>query len=866
MQMTTKKRIKPLSIFMAFILLLLTVAFGFLQMRQRIAKLNEETVEEIGFTYLSSLTLETINHSQTYFEGRFDILQQILSASLNQAETPEQFKKMIQDGITSGSPYIALLTTDGEREVLRGDPDVAPYDIVNFEKALEQGNDKVVLTIDGSDERMLEMILMADFRVGDTAYCALLCDIPSDTLNDLLSLSYNDEEMVYSFVVRKQDSGFVIRNDDAVMENYYTRIRNRYQTYNGKTPEDYIAEIGMAMQNDQTYQAVFLIDGEKRMLFARRFHYSDWYLITFMQFSEMEELLSANNQKSSQVFMSCFGLFCVIFLIVFILFVAYSYQRMHEQERLKNEAVTANQAKSEFLSNMSHDIRTPMNIIIGMTDIARSSMDDPKKVEECLNKITRSSRHLLSLINDVLDMSKIESGKMTLSEIQVSLRESLENIVSILQPQIKGKNQQFDIYVRDICCEEIYCDNLRLNQVLINLLSNAVKYTQEGGSVSLSLSQEASPYGSSYVRNHFYVRDNGIGMTKEFISVLFDSFVREDKERVTKEEGTGLGLAITKHIVDMMGGTIDVTSEPGKGSEFHVVLDFKRAAMNVADMTLQGLNILVVDDDPDLCQSAVYTLTELGAQAQSAASGKSAVELICGDASRFDIVLMDLQMPDMNGIEATRQIRKHTSTGIPVIIISAYDWADFEQEAENAGVNGFIAKPLFKSTLFYRIRQITDGKKEEMPETSAAPAFAGERILIAEDNELNSEIATVILTNAGLRVECSENGKRCTELFEASPIGYYRAILMDIRMPVMNGYEATAAIRAMDREDADLPIIAMTADAFSEDVARAKACGMNGHIAKPLDTNALFYLLKRELERSAPEDAPSPDDTPSKIT
>ncbi len=852
--MKKNKRMHPLPVFLAFILLILTVVFGFLQMRQRTAQLNEQTVEDIGMAYLSALTAETVSHSQTYFEGRFDILRQVLETSLNQSESPEEVKKMIADGITSGARYVALLTADGQREVLRGDPEIRPYDTDSFHEQLEGGANKIVLTTNGDEERLVEMVLASSFTIGGTDYSALLCDISTSTLNDILNLSYNEEAMVYSFVIRKQDGSFVIRNEDAVSESYYTRIRSRYQDYEGKTAEDYVNEIGTAMQNGETYQSVFLIDGEKRMLFARKFYYADWYLVSFMRFSQMQEILSANHQQSSLVFINCFTLLCVVFLITFILFAIYSYQHMRELERLKNEAIAANQSKSEFLSNMSHDIRTPMNIIIGMTDIARSSIDDQKKVEECLNKITKSSRHLLALINDVLDMSKIESGKMTLSEVQVSLRESLENIVSIMQPHIKGKNQQFDIYVQNICCETICCDNLRLNQILINLLSNAAKYTQEGGSISLTLSQETSPYGSAYVRNHFYVRDNGIGMTKEFIAVLYDSFVREDKDRVTKEEGTGLGLAITKHIVDMMNGTIDVKSEPGKGSEFHVILDFKRGEMQEVDMTLQGMKVLVVDDDPDLCESAVFALSEIGADAQFVTNGAQALELICEKSEHFDILLIDLQMPGMNGVEITRQIREHSHEEIPVIIISAYDWLEFEQEARSAGADGFITKPLFRSTLFHSITQTVEQKPSEQQETAVSPQFSNERILIAEDNELNSEIATVILNNAGLTVECAENGKICTEMFAASPVGYYRAILMDIRMPIMNGYEATETIRAMDREDADIPIIAMTADAFSEDVAKAAKCGMNGHIAKPLDMNALFYLLKREMERSAREE------------
>lgn len=498
---------------------------------------------------------------------------------------------------------------------------------------------------------------------------------------------------------------------------------------------------------------------------------------------------------------------------------------------------------------MSHDIRTPMNAIVGMTDIARSNINDKEKVDICLQKITRSSRHLLSLINDVLDMSKIESGKMTLSMVQISFRESIENIVSVIQPQIKSKHHNFDIYINNIISENVYCDNLRLNQVLINLLSNAVKYTQSGGEISLSLSQEESPKGTEYVRNHIIVKDNGIGMTQDFIKVIFDNFVREDKKRVSKEEGTGLGMAITKHIIDVMGGTIDVKSVPDKGSEFHVVLDLKKGDTDVNNMNLDGLKVLVADDDEELCISVMQSLKEIGTEAEYVTDGMQAVEIIKNNPDKFDVILVDWRMPDMNGVEIAKKIREYTTSDIPVILISAYDLTEIEEEAKDAGINGFIPKPLFKSTLFFGIKQHIENESQLEIYNEKSPEFNGERILLAEDNELNSEIAIDILTEAGLVVDWAENGQLCVEMFNNSETGYYSAVLMDIRMPVMNGYEATQNIRALERSDSDIPIIAMTADAFAEDIAKAKECGMNGHIAKPIDVNALFYLLNRELKK-----------------
>ena len=497
---------------------------------------------------------------------------------------------------------------------------------------------------------------------------------------------------------------------------------------------------------------------------------------------------------------------------------------------------------------MSHDIRTPMNVIIGMTDIAIANIDDKQRVQESLSKIARSSHHLLSLINDVLDMSKIESSKMTLSMVQISFRENIENVVTMIQPQIHAKHQNFNVYINSIISEDVYCDSLRLNQILINLLSNAVKYTQMEGEISLTLTQEESPKGNEYVRNHIYVKDNGMGMTEDFVKVVFESFVREDRKRVTKEEGTGLGMTITKHIVDMMGGTIEVKSKVNEGSEFHVTLDLKKGDTDINNMDLEGLKVLVIDDDEELCETAMQSLNEIGAYPEYATSCEQALELLKNKSDKYDVILVDFQMPESNGVETTKKLREFIKDDMPVILISVYDMSEVENEARGAGINGFILKPLFKSTLFFGIKQYMGSEViEEVPDNEIT--FDGGRILFAEDNELNAEITTEILTEAGFEVDWAENGRVCAEKFQYSEVNYYKAILMDIRMPVMNGYEATRKIRAMDRPDSTLPIIAMTADAFAEDVAKSAEAGMNAHVAKPVDVNALFYILRRELNK-----------------
>ncbi len=527
-------------------------------------------------------------------------------------------------------------------------------------------------------------------------------------------------------------------------------------------------------------------------------------------------------------------------------------RQLKELEKAREEALQATEAKSKFLSNMSHDIRTPMNAIVGMTAIAIAHMDDREQVGNCLKKIALSGKHLLGLINDVLDMSKIESGKMTLASERVSLREVVESIVSIVQTQINRKGQNFNVHISNITSENVYCDSVRLNQVLLNLLSNAVKYTQEGGTIELSLYEEGEipPEGDQYVRTHIKVKDNGMGMTAEFMERIFDSYTRADSKRVQKTEGAGLGMAITKYIVDAMKGTITVESEPGKGTEFHVTLDLEKAEEQEEDMVLPAWRMLVVDDDETLCRTTVDSLQTIGIQAEWTMSGEKALEMVEKHhlaREDYQIILLDWKLPGMDGIWVAKQIRRMIDDDMPIILISAYDWSDFEAEAREAGISGFISKPLFKSTLFHGLKQYMHVERRQEEEAKDME-LSGRHILVAEDNELNWEIVDALLTDAGMELEWAENGQICLEKFQQSESGYYDAILMDVRMPVMNGYEATMAIRALERPDAkEVPIIAMTADAFAEDIKRCLDSGMTAHTSKPVNVEDVLMLLKRYI-------------------
>ena len=518
-------------------------------------------------------------------------------------------------------------------------------------------------------------------------------------------------------------------------------------------------------------------------------------------------------------------------------------------------AETANKAKSTFLSNMSHDIRTPMNAIIGFTTLAVSNIDDKKRVRDYLGKILSSSSHLLSLINDILDMSRIESGKIHLEETEVSLSDVLHDLKTIISGQIHAKQLELYMDAMDVTNENVYCDKTRLNQVLLNLLSNAVKFTPAGGTVSVRLKQlPGTAKGSALCE--IRVKDNGIGMSQEFVKKIFSPFERERTSTVSRTQGTGLGMAITKNIVDMMGGTIEVQTAQGKGTEFIVRLPFRiqpeqHRIEKIAE--LEGLKALVVDDDFNTCDSVTKMRVRVGMRSEWTLSGREAVlrarqSMELGDA--FHAYIIDWRLPDMNGIEVTRQIRS-LGDDTPIIILTAYDWSDIEAEAKAAGVTAFCAKPLFMSdireTLMTAIGQSQAGAEDSiLPE--AGSDFRGRCILLVEDNELNSEIAVEILNEYGFLVDTAKNGAEAVEKVKNSTPGNYDLVLMDVQMPVMNGYEATKEIRALDNPAlAGITILAMTANAFDEDRKKALECGMDGFLSKPIVIEELISTLHDNL-------------------
>lgn len=823
---------------------------------------NNAALNRVVDTYMEGMSTQIQRHFETMVDMRLiqvgGIVQAIPPESVTTLDqtTRERFERA---AAYRGFIHLALYSIEGEAEVLYGE-DVTVEDKEIFLADMNNGDKLVTLGTTAGGETMLLYGISVGYP-NDVGYpmsggqrcTALVVGLPIDQINNALSLGV-DSTLIFTHIIRS-DGTFVVENADIASDNCYDWIRENGRNYGLEDIDDTMAELRQAVEARTEFSMVVSIGGEAGHVYCVPLPNTEWTMVTVMPRGVLDEALATlGNQRVWTALAGC-SIIMLAMLAIFLVYFRFSRQQMAELDKTKQKAEHANRAKSEFLSNMSHDIRTPMNAIVGMTAIATKNIDKPDQVKDCLRKITLSSRHLLGLINDVLDMSKIESGKLTLDMELISLREVMDGIVSIVQPQISAKKQVFDIFIQDIREERVYCDGVRLNQVLINLLSNALKFTPAGGQIHVTLSQEPSPKGEGYIRTHFLVEDTGIGMSPEFQSRIFEPFVREDNKRVHKIEGSGLGMAITKYIVDAMDGTIEVQSELNKGSQFHVTLDLERFEEREEEMLLPAWDILVVDDDERLCISAADALQEIGLRADWTLDGSSAIEMAerrHAEARDYHIVLLDWQMPGMDGIETARRMREKIGEDVPILIISAYDWGSIEAEARAAGVSGFLSKPLFKSTLYYGLSRFKEGAEAKNEADQEAGAdYTGRRLLVAEDNELNWEIARELLAPYGFELTWAENGRICLEKFQASEPGWYDAVLMDLRMPMMDGYEATRAIRACDRPDADIPIIAMTADAFSEDIQRCIQCGMNAHAAKPLDMRELLRTLQGLMSPTA---------------
>jgi len=684
-------------------------------------------------------------------------------------------------------------------------------------------------------------------------------------------MQLDDPNSLVTYRLVRRDGTYVVQSRGAEKDSYYSKLL-AYCTPERRTIDQAVDDMKSAVATGGAFEANLRyvnpeqgVD-ERRSVRGAPLKDSNWYLVGILPYGVLGDVLEEMGASMARGALASAAVLGAGILLVFLFYLRVVKGQMDEARdaRLKAEeaqaaAESANRAKSEFLSNMSHDIRTPMNAIVGLTSIARDHLGERGRVDSCLRKIMISGKQLLGLINDILDMSKIESGKMTLKLEEISLRETMESMCDIVRPQIRDKDQNFDVFISSILSEHVYCDGVRLNQVLLNFLSNAIKFTPEGGSVDIDLWQEPSMKGARFVRTHFVVRDTGIGMSEDFKAKLFTAFEREDSRRVHRTQGTGLGLVIAKYIVDAMEGSIEVESAQGKGSRFHIAVDLERIDGDGSSMSLPPWNILVVDDSAELRRTAELSLSDLGTRPQSCRSGEEAVELVQkahAEGKGFFAALIDYKLGGgMNGIATAEKLREIMDGDVPVILISAYDWDDIEAEARRAGIGGFIPKPLFKSTLYRALSRLKGGADAAEAEDPAEekPSLEGLRVLLAEDQPINAEIAVAILEEAGASVDHAEDGSLAVRRFHESAEGWYNVVLMDLRMPHMDGIEAARAIRAMERADAGtVPIIALTADAYAEDARRCLEAGMNDHMAKPIDIKLLLRKLS-ELRRHRPD-------------
>ena len=832
--------------------------FSFLGMS--IHNMSEDAIEDIGTAYMAGMNEQVSLHFETIIELRLTMAESIAHIAAGDGHSGYGSKEEIEYGARARHFLCAALySPDGEIEMIYGDP-VELKHPEPFLESLQRGERKTASAVDSSGNGVILFGVPCEYPMSDGGgSLAMVVGLSTQYMGEVLFLD-SDHALSYSFVIRK-DGSYVVGNEDDVHKNYFERLTSIFEGQD-KEAAFYVEQLTAAMGANKDYSVILESGESRRHLYCTGLPYCDWYLVTVLPFDKLDSVIAGmSSHWLTIVYASSFAVIAML-LCIFLQYLRLFRNQVSELRRVnaemdtarkdaeqaRKEAEEANAAKQDFLSSMSHDIRTPMNAIIGMTSLAMDKANNPGQVQDYLRKIELSSKHLLGLINDVLDISKIESGKMALNMEPVSLREVMECVVNIMQPQVKAKNQRFNAAAYEILAEDVFCDSVRLNQVLINLLGNAAKFTPEKGSIQVIVYQEALPETPSRVRTHFLVSDTGIGMSKEYQKVIFESFSREDNTRVRKTEGSGLGMTITKYIVDAMGGAISVRSEQGRGSEFHVVLDLEKAAEQKPDRALPDWNVLVVDGDERLCTNAVRALESAGVRADWRRSAEQAVEWIADE--RCQLVLLGWELPGMNGIETARAIRLNCGEGGPAMLLMACDWSGMADEAREAGISGFISKPLFQSTLLDALSAFSGTGVEEAAggEKAVDLVLRGKHILLAEDNELNWEVAREMLSDLEMELDWVENGQMCVAKFEESPAGYYDAILMDVRMPVMDGYEATAAIRRLEREDAEIPIIAMTADAFSEDIQKCLECGMNDHLAKPIDVQTVAYKLKKYLK------------------
>lgn len=853
--MKVKKKDSGIKLIVWLVVALVAIVLSvILCMNRFMININDKAIEKVSGIYMSELSEQIKEKCISILSIRMDQLEGLNKRTLSNSgkSREELLLELKTNAEVRGFSYLSLVSDDGNVETVYGEEITFKDKDGDMGKLADSGS-VISRGYDSSGQRMLVLGISAGYEMsnGENSF-ALIVALPMKELREDLFLN-NNQSGIHFYII--DGEGELVVRDDYINENYFDYLCLELEQAGVKETEQYVEQLKKKVsQNEDFMEYIEELGAGSYVQCLAIEENTDWNILAVMQNTVISEtVVEMNNSRMTSALVSIM-IIILSMMCVFAIYYRMMKQKIKALDIAKNEAFMANKAKSEFLSSMSHDIRTPMNAVVGMTELAIKNVNNPERTIEYLKKIKTSSKHLMGLINDVLDMSKIESGKIQISENPMSLRDTMEDIVNIMQPQTKVKKQHFDIFIENIISENVISDSVRLNQVLLNLVSNAMKYTPEDGTIGVYAYQKPSPKGEDYVQTHFKVCDNGIGMSEDFQKKIYDTFTREENEYVQSNTGTGLGMSITKAIVDLMGGTIELKSEVNKGSEFHITLDIRKSNVDKDHMKLPAWNVLVIDDNEQLCVSAASNLEELGVNTEWTTDGMHGVEMIEEHNKRnadYDFVLIDWRMPNMDGIETIHKIRERVGEKLPVFLISAYDLGDVKNELDSLLVEGFIPKPLFKSTLYERLSRYVDGNntvQKPVEEEQQEEDFTGKRVLLAEDIDINWEIVYEMLSVTGLELERAVNGKDCVEKFESSEIGYYDMIFMDIRMPVMNGYEATKTIRALNRQDKNLPIIAMTADAFQDDIQNCVACGMNKHIAKPIELKKCIDILNEFLK------------------
>ena len=822
---------------------------------------SEDTALEISTLYLRELNFQTIGHFETSLNAQFSQLKTAVNSITEENLRTEKHLSEYLAQVQENNSFAFLAFLDDKREYHSVDGAFPAASKISFIGQLFNGADNLISfneTILGDNMFLLGASITLSF--GDRTFIAVLAGLDADSLNRQLSLEREDAQ-TYSSIVATSGNYIINNTEHNTGIPKGSNLFSKLTQYAGFDEGYSVDEIKRDFQSGSSGLSTFTIGNEYRYIYYAPITNTDWYMLTAISYEVVDTAVSGLTYRLTW---NAIAMLAVILTIISSVFFFY-YVNMNRKEQAlrkakataeeeRNRAEKANLAKSEFLSRMSHEIRTPMNGIIGMNTIARQNVGDAEKVKSCLEKVAVSSTHLLALINDVLDMSKVESGKMEIRHEPFDFRSMLENLGNLYAMQAKNKGIQYETILQGEVDEFLIGDSLRLNQILTNLLSNALKFTPADGSIKLRVSRITHQEDGKGHKNDIWLRfeviDTGCGIAEENLDKIFESFEQEHAGITQKYGGTGLGLALVKRFSELMGGSVQVKSTLGAGSAFVVELPFGQAGERCDPIRYEEIKALVVDDDKDTCEHAMLLFEKLHVQANWTDNGVSAIDEIQSAKEQgepYHVCFIDWVMPNLNGLETAGRIREVAGDEIYIVLITANDAADMEQEARKAGVNQIVFKPLFKSSIAGALSNLQqkhtltgcNGKR------TSDYDFQGRRILLAEDNELNREIVVELIETTGAAVESANDGAEAVEKFESSQPGYYDLILMDIQMPRMNGYEATKQIRALDRSDArSIPIFAMTANAFTEDIDMSRDAGMNAHISKPIDISQLYQAMQ----------------------